>query len=642
MPNLGAQKKQNKIEANIIFIMGVSGVGKSTIGSLLSEELAIPFFDGDDFHPENNILKMSRGEALNDNDRFGWLKTLNELAVKQLKKGGCVIVCSALKKSYRDILNTSIKGNSKWVFLNGSFELIEKRINNRRDHFMSSDLLISQFDILEEPKNTIEIDISLTPENIIKAIKNELKMKSEFGLFGLGVMGKSLSRNLANNDFKISLFNRHVAGKEENVALDFKNEFEELSDAKPFDIMEPFVNSLQTPRKIMLMVNAGKIVDSVIEELLPFLEEGDILVDGGNSNYNKTKERFDYLKSKNIHFIGSGVSGGEEGALKGPSIMPGGDKDAYKEVKPFLEAIAAKDAKGLPCCTHIGTEGSGHFVKMVHNGIEYVEMQLLAEVFIILKRLGNDPDQVATILEGWKETANSYLLEITIDILRKKEGDDWLVNKIMDKAGNKGTGNWTTIATAQLGMPSTMIASALFARYISFYKEERIIASENFKLEDNLSLNFTIDDVLNAYQFARIINHYQGFKLIQEASVSYKWNLNLSELSRIWTNGCIIRSDFMLELVAVFKTTNNLLMDSNIIKRIETLKPSIKKVVSECILNELPISNLSESINFLNSFKVANSSANIIQAQRDYFGAHTYQRKDDASNKFYHTNWKNN
>ncbi len=622
--------------------MGVSGVGKSTIGSLLSEELAIPFFDGDDFHPENNILKMSRGEALNDNDRFGWLKTLNELAVKQLKKKGCVIVCSALKESYRNILNTNIKGNSKWVFLNGSFELIEKRINNRRDHFMSSDLLRSQFDILEEPKNTIEIDISLTPENIIKAIKNELKMKSEFGLFGLGVMGKSLSRNLANNDFKISLFNRHVAGKEENVALNFKNEFKELSSAIPFDSIAPFVNSLQKPRKIMLMVNAGKIVDGVIEDLLPFLDDGDILIDGGNSNYNKTKERFDYLMSKNIHFIGSGVSGGEEGALKGPSIMPGGDKDAYKEVQPFLEAIAAKDANGLPCCTHIGTEGSGHFVKMVHNGIEYVEMQLLAEVFIILKRLGNDPDQIATILEGWKETANSYLLEITIDILRKKEGDDWLVNKIMDKAGNKGTGNWTTIATAQLGMPSTMIASALFARYISFYKEERIIASENFKLEDNLSLNFTIDDVLNAYQFARIINHYQGFKLIQEASVNYKWNLNLSELSRIWTNGCIIRSDFMLELVAIFKTTNNLLMDSNIVKRIEALKPSIKKVVSECVLNELPISNLSESINFLNSFKIANSSANIIQAQRDYFGAHTYQRKDDASNKFYHTNWKNN
>ena len=392
----------------------------------------------------------------------------------------------------------------------------------------------------------------------------------------------------------------------------------------------------------MLMVNAGKIVDFVIEDLLPFLDAGDILIDGGNSNYNKTKERFNYLKSKNIHFVGTGVSGGEEGALKGPSIMPGCDKEIYKDIQPFLEAIAAKDANNLPCCTHIGTEGSGHFVKMVHNGIEYVEMQLLAEVFVMLKALGNNPGQIANILESWKETTNSYLLEITIDILRKKEGDDWLVNKIMDKAGNKGTGNWTTIATAQLGVPSSMIASALFARYTSFYKGERITASENFEENTTLNLDITTVDILKAYQFARIINHYQGFKLIREASKSYKWDLNLSELSRIWTNGCIIKSDLMVELVTVFKTTDNMLTNKIIIEKVKTLKPSVKKVVSECVLNELPIPNFSESINFLNSFTVANSSANLIQAQRDYFGAHTYQRINDDSNKFYHTNWKNN
>jgi 6-phosphogluconate dehydrogenase len=622
--------------------MGVSGVGKSTIGNLLSKKLSIPFFDGDDFHPDDNILKMSKGEPLNDNDRLGWLQILNELAIKQLTNKGCIIVCSALKESYRDILSTNIKRSTKWVFLRGSFELIKERINKRKGHFMSSDLLKSQFDILEEPKNAIEIDISLTPDNIVEVISKELLNKSEFGLFGLGVMGKSLSRNLANKGFSISLFNRHIDGKEEDVAKNFKNQFEELSTAIPFDSIEPFVNALQKPRKIMLMVNAGKIVDQVIEDLLPFLEEGDILIDGGNSNYNNTKERFYYLKSKNIHFVGAGVSGGEEGALKGPSIMPGGDKEAYKEVQPFLEAIAAKDANNLACCTHIGTEGSGHFVKMVHNGIEYVEMQLLAEVFIILKELGNNPDQIAHILEGWKATTNSYLLEITIDILRKKEGDDWLVNNIMDKAGNKGTGNWTTIATAQLGVPSTMIASALFARYISFYKEERITASKHFELKNGLNLNLTIEDILKAYQFARIINHYQGFKLIQEASISYNWDLNLSELSRIWTNGCIIRSDFMSELVEVFKTTNNILTNKEIIQKIKTLKPSIKKVVSECVLNELPIPNFSESISFLNGFTTANSSANLIQAQRDYFGAHTYQRMNDNSNKFYHTDWKNN
>ena len=624
----------------VIFIIGVSGCGKSTIGKLLSEELNIPFFDGDNFHPESNIKKMSNGQALNDDDRQGWLEALNDLAKKQLTKNSCVIVCSALKQSYRDILNTTIESSTKWVFLQGSFEQITDRISKREGHFMNSDLLKSQFDILEEPKNAIKIDISLTPNTIVEVIKTALTATSQFGLFGLGVMGKSLSRNLANKGFNISIFNRHVDGLEEDIAVNFQHKFEELSSTLPFDTIESFVNSLQTPRKIMLMVNAGKIIDLVIEDLLPFLSEGDILIDGGNSNYNKTKERFDYLNSKNIHFIGAGVSGGEEGALKGPSIMPGGDKETYKEVQPFLEAIAAKDENNLPCCTYIGNEGSGHFVKMVHNGIEYVEMQLLAEVFMVLKALGNNPDQIANIFESWKETANSYLLEITIDILRKKEGDDWLVNKIMDKAGNKGTGNWTTITTAQLGVPSTMIASALFARYTSFYKEERIAAYKNFKTKDNSKLSLTNDDILKAYQFARIINHYQGFKLIHEASKNYKWDLNLSELSRIWTNGCIIKSDLMIELVAVFRTTSNILTNDKIIQQVNTLKPAVKKVVTECILNELPIPSLSESINFLNSFAIANSSANLIQAQRDYFGAHTYQRANDDSEKFYHTNWK--
>ncbi len=619
--------------------MGVSGVGKSTIGNLLAATLNIPFFDGDDYHPESNILKMSKGEALNDIDRLGWLQTLNKLALKHTTNNGCVIVCSALKEKYRDILSVNIQEYLKWIFLHGTFNQITERINNREGHFMSSSLLKSQFDILEEPKNAIKVDISLTPNNIIEMIKKELLEKTVFGLFGLGVMGKSLSRNLANKGFKISLFNRHVAGKEENIAVNFKNDYKELSTALPFDDIASFVNSLQTPRKIMLMVNAGKIIDAVIEDLLPFLSDGDILIDGGNSNYNKTKERFDYLKSKNINFIGAGVSGGEEGALKGPSIMPGGAKETYKEIKPYLEAIAAKDNNNLPCCTHIGTEGSGHFVKMVHNGIEYVEMQLLAEIYTILKYQGNNPDEIATILESYKETTNSYLLEITIDILRKKEGNDWLVNKIMDKAGNKGTGNWTTISTAELGVPSTMIASALFARYTSFYKEERVTASKNLSSEASSSLNINNDDLLKAYQFARIMNHYQGFKLINQASISYNWDLNLSELSRIWTNGCIIKSDLMVELVSIFKTTDNLLTNNQIIKQLKTLKPSIKKVVSECVLNELAIPNLSESINFLNSFAVANSSANLIQAQRDYFGAHTYQRKDEDSGKFHHTNW---
>jgi 6-phosphogluconate dehydrogenase len=618
--------------------MGVSGCGKSTIGQLLSQRLNIPFFDGDDFHPESNIKKMSNGIPLNDQDRFGWLFALNELAKNQLRTNSCIVVCSALKETYRDILSRNIISQVKWVYLEGNFKQILERLNKREAHFMSSNLLQSQFDTLEQPKNALKINISLKPEDIVEKITKIIKMKSEFGLFGLGVMGKSLSRNLAQKGFNISIFNREVKGTEEDIALNFKNSHKELETAQAFSNIETFVNSLQTPRKIMLMVNAGKITDLVIEDLIPFLSEGDVLIDGGNSNYLDTKARYDYLKAKHIHFIGVGVSGGEEGALKGPSIMPGGNKEIYNLVKPYLEKIAAKDANNAPCCTYVGEEGSGHFVKMVHNGIEYVEMQLLAEVYTIFKMMGNTPDETADILESWKPIANSYLMEISIDILRKKDGNDWLINKIVDKAGNKGTGNWTTIATAQLGAPSTLIASALFARFTSFYKEERIQASKNFNKEVSI-LSLNSDDVLNAYQFARIVNHYQGIKLISEAGKAYKWYLNLSEIARIWTNGCIIRSNFMVELISILKEDDNILKHESIINQLNSLKPSVNKVVAGCVLNELAIPCLSDSVNFFNAYTTANSSANIIQAQRDYFGAHTYQRIDDDSGKFHHTNW---
>jgi 6-phosphogluconate dehydrogenase len=618
--------------------MGVSGSGKSTIGKLLSENLKIPFFDGDDFHPQTNIDKMKSGLPLNDEDRHGWLLKLNEVAKAQLQKSSCVIVCSALKQTYREILKKDIEYHVKWVHLTGGFNLIFKRLNEREHHFMSSDLLQSQFDTLEPPKDAIQVDVSLSPSEIVKNIVEQMEEKSEFGIFGLGVMGKSLSRNLAQKGFRISIFNREVKGKEEHVAIDFKNKHKELENAQAFSNIEKFVNSLQTPRKIMLMVNAGKITDMVIEDLLPYLSAGDVLIDGGNSNYIKTKERYDYLKSKGIQFLGVGVSGGEEGALKGPSIMPGGDINTYNLVKPYLERIAAKDASNLPCCTYIGEEGSGHFVKMVHNGIEYVEMQLLAEVFTILKSMGNNPDEIADILESWKPKAQSYLLSITVDILRKKDRNEWLIHKIVDKAGNKGTGNWTTIATAQLGVPGTLIASALFARYTSFYKDERIQASKRFGTK-SLPVNLEIKDVLNAYQFARIINHFQGIRLISEAAKAYNWQLNLSEIARIWTNGCIIKSDLMAELIPVLKEDDNILKHQVIINQVKLLKPSINKVVAKCVLSELAIPCLSDAVNFLNNYANSRSSANIIQAQRDYFGAHTYQRTDDATGKFYHTNW---
>lgn len=624
----------------VIFVIGVSGVGKSTIGKLIAENLSIPFFDGDDYHPQANVDKMSNRIPLNDNDREGWLTTLNQLAKEQLKTTSCVIACSALKKNYRDRLNDGILAHVKWVHLAGSFECIAERIKQRENHYMPVELLNSQFAILEKPVGAIEVDINLTPNEILKKIMEELLKKSEFGLFGLGVMGKSLCRNLAKNGFHISMFNRHVDGVEENVAANFKNKFEELASAQAFDNIELFVQSIQQPRKIMLMVNAGKITDMVINDLVPYLEEGDIIIDGGNSNYKNSKERFDVLKSKNIHFISAGVSGGEAGALKGPSIMPSGNEEVFKSVAPYLNKIAAKDDENLPCCTYIGTEGSGHFVKMVHNGIEYVEMQLLAEVFNIFQTSGQNLDEIANILEGWKISADSYLLDITTKVLRKKDGNDWLVNKIVDKAGNKGTGNWTTITTAELGVPATLIPTALFARYSSFFKEERVLLNEIYKTKNTSKSNFEINDVLNAYRFARIINHFQGIKLISEASKVFNWQLNLSEIARIWTNGCIIKSDLMKELVSVLKTDDNILLNPKISSELINLKPSINKIVSKCILNDIAIPCLSEALNYFNAYTNSKSPANLIQAQRDFFGAHTYQRIDDLSGKFHHTNWE--
>lgn len=621
--------------------MGVSGSGKSTIGKLLSQELSTPFFDGDDFHPKENIKKMSSGHPLNDNDRQNWLEALNGLVIKELKKNNCIIVCSALKQKYRETLSQNIETQTKWIYLSGSFDLISERLSSRKNHFMPSDLLKSQFDSLEEPKDALQVEISLSPDEIIKKIKRDQTETSEFGIFGLGVMGKSLCRNLAKRGFKISMYNRHLDDTEVEVAKRFKTQFSELSEAKAFDDITAFVNSLQQPRLILLMINSGKTIDRVIKNLLPHLSENDILIDGGNSNYKKTKERFDYLKSKNIHFIDAGVSGGEKGALNGPSIMPSGDKAAYAMVQPYLEAISAKDKDDLPCYTYIGSEGSGHFIKMVHNGIEYVEMQLLAEVTIILEALGQNPDAIADTLDGWKNKASSYLLDITALLLRKKDDDgDWLVKKILDKAGNKGTGNWMTIASSELGVPSTLVATALFSRFISFYKDERHQLNKLFDKTETSELNLTSMEVFEAYQFARIINHYQGFKLINEASNTYKWNLNLSEIARIWTNGCIIKSTLMEDLVEPLKHKANILTNTKLIDCVNQYRSAAKKVVLQSLLSDIATPALSEAVQFLNGITTAYSSANIIQAQRDFFGAHTYKRLDDDSGKSYHTIWE--
>ena len=619
--------------------MGVSGSGKTTIGKLLSQKTQFPFFDGDDYHPEENRKKMTSGTPLDDNDRKGWLQALNQLAAEKLQSGSCIIACSALKESYRDILKEGLENRVRFVYLRGNYQQILSRVQSRQEHFMPPSLLASQFETLEPPVEAITADIAFGPEQIVSEIMETLMKKTEFGLVGLGVMGKGRCRNGAGKGFRLCMYNRHLPGQEENIAVNFKNEYPELRDSLPFDNLEAFVDSLQVPRKILLMVPAGKPADLILEALIPLLSENDTIIDGGNSHYTDTRKRSELLAVRRIKFIGCGVSGGEEGALNGPSLMPGGDATAYKEIQPFLEAIAARDRNGKPCCAYIGPEGSGHFVKMVHNGIEYAEMQLLAEIYYLLAQSGKNPDEIAAVLEPWKKEENSFLLEITTDILRTRENDGWLIDKILDKAGNKGTGNWTAIATAELGIPATMIVSSLFARYISAFKTDRE-AMETAYGNQQKALEIDEETVFNAYRAARLINHYQGFRLLKEASDIYQWQLDLPELARIWTNGCIIRSDLMERLPGILKSHDNILLHPGIVSSLKMWRPSLTRLVSACINCSVPVPVLSEAVNFFNGFTSSRLSANLIQAQRDYFGAHTYRRNDDGGEIIHHTNWK--
>ena len=462
-------------------------------------------------------------------------------------------------------------------------------------------------------------------------------MKTEIGVFGLGVMGKSLSRNLARNGFKVSLYNRHVDKKEENIARNFKRKYSELEQALPFDDLKAFVQSMETPRKIILMVYAGS-VDTVLNDLSDVLETDDIVIDGGNSHFEVTNHRIALMKKQGLTFIGTGISGGEEGALKGPSIMPSGDKGAYLKVQKYLEAIAAKDNEGNPCCTYVGSQGSGHFVKMIHNGIEYVEMQLLAECYSILKSKQLSNDEIATVFEAWMKDLGSYLLGITIDILRKKEGDEYLLDKILDRAANKGTGKWATSLIADSGAPATMIPAALFARYLSFFKEKREDTAKVFSTSSARN-DLSILQLKEAYQFSRIINHHQGFSVIERVSNQNNWNVDLSEIARIWTEGCIIKSDFMKDLVEYLKKDSSILLNDDLSEVIKKTHTSAQSVIIECIKEQLHIPCLLEATNFFHGIKTPYSSANLIQAQRDYFGAHTYRRIDDASGNSYHTEW---
>jgi 6-phosphogluconate dehydrogenase len=626
----------------VYIVMGVSGVGKTTIGEALASALGYPFYDADDFHPQENIAKMASGSPLTDDDRWPWLDALGQ-KIQDWSTRGAVLACSALKEVYRERLSAFAKARTSYIYLHASFDEISYRLSERKTHFFNATLLQSQFDTLEPPQKAIRVNGHLTKEQIINYILLKLNQTSKLGLIGLGVMGKSLARNFADKGIPLSLYNRRVPDKEEDVATRFIAEFPVFSSSQGFEDILAFVQSLERPRSIFLMVNAGAATDIVISALVPHLEEGDLIMDGGNAHYEDTERRINELSKRGIQFMGVGVSGGEKGALEGPSIMPGGTLKTYEQVQDFLEAIAAKDRHGNSCCTHIGNGGAGHYVKMIHNGIEYAEMQLITEVYDLMRfHLGIEVEAIADQFDTWNNgPLQSYLLGISARILRTKEGDKHLIDLILDKAQQKGTGGWSTTAALGIGQPFDTIASAVMARNLSAQKMARIAANVayNFPKPDT-HLNLSISDIENAITSARIINHAIGLETIKAASKKHDWNINVSELARVWTNGCIIRSKLMEVFVDLLKTDDatHILLEARLVKMLSYSHDAFARTMSAAAIHKAVLPTMSAAFNYFNGFVTGDSAAHMIQAQRDFFGAHSYERRDKEGT--FHTQWE--
>jgi 6-phosphogluconate dehydrogenase len=468
-------------------------------------------------------------------------------------------------------------------------------------------------------------------------------MKADIGVIGLAVMGQNLILNMNDHGFKVVAFNRTLSKVEDFLAGPAKGTH--ISGAVS---LEDLVAKLSTPRKLMLMVRAGEVVDTFIEALVPLLDKGDIIIDGGNSNYPDTNRRVAALKERGILYIGTGVSGGEEGARFGPSIMPGGAPEAWPQVRPIFQAIAAKTEAGEACCDWVGRDGAGHFVKMVHNGIEYGDMQLISEAYHFLKEgLNLNHDEMQKIFEEWKSTElDSYLIDITTDILGFKDADgEPLLEKIMDSAGQKGTGKWTGINALDLGIPLTLITEAVFARCLSSLKELRIEAEQEFghaigTIDGNKET--WIAAVRQALLASKIISYAQGFMLIREASEEYGWELNYGSVALMWRGGCIIRSAFLGNIRDAYASSPDIQFlgsDPYFKEILLAAMPAWRKVAAKAIEIGLPMPTMTSALCFLDGYTSARLPANMLQAQRDYFGAHTYERVDQPSGKFFHTNW---
>ena len=470
-----------------------------------------------------------------------------------------------------------------------------------------------------------------------------MKDKADIGLVGLAVMGENLILNMESKGFTVACFNRTVSKVD-----DFVNGRGAGKNFIGCHSIEELVNSLERPRKVMMLVKAGAPVDGLIEQLIPHVEKGDIIIDGGNSHYPDTIRRYEMLKKKGIMFIGTGVSGGEEGALLGPSIMPGGSPKAWPEVKGIFQAISAKAPDGSPCCEWVGKDGAGHFVKMVHNGIEYGDMQLICEAYHIMSQgLGMTADEIQKVFAEWNEgVLDSYLIEITRDILAKKDEDGTpLVDVILDTAGQKGTGKWTSEAGLDLGVGIPQIAEAVFARCLSAIKEERVAASSKLRgprVKFRGDRTKFINQLQDAVYASKICSYAQGYQLMRAASEEHGWKLNYGEIALMWRGGCIIRAQFLDEIKLAYtrrRKLPNLLLAPYFKRVIRKAQQPWRKVIQTAVKLGIPIPAMSSALNYYDSYRCERLPANLLQAQRDYFGAHTYERLDKPRGEFFHTNW---
>lgn len=467
--------------------------------------------------------------------------------------------------------------------------------------------------------------------------------KPQIGVVGMAVMGKNLALNIESRGYSVAIYNR-TGSKTEKVVADHPDK-----NLVPSYTIEDFVNSLETPRRIILMVKAGAPTDATIKSLLPHLDKGDVLIDGGNTFFQETMRRNEELDNSGINFIGMGVSGGEKGALEGPSLMPGGQKEAYDLVEPILKKIAAKAEDGEACVTYVGPNGAGHYVKMVHNGIEYGDMELIAESYNLMRNLlGLSNDEISDVFNEWKDgELKSYLIDITADILTRK--DDLgtgkpIVDVILDRAGNKGTGKWSSQSALELGVSQSLITESVYARYISAMKDERVAASQvlpnpEFDLGD-VNKKELVEKIRRALYFSKIMSYAQGFEQLRVASENYDWNLNYGDMAKIWREGCIIRAQFLQKITDAYEKNpelKNLMLDDYFKKIVEEYQNDVRDIAALAIKAGVACPGFSSAITYYDQYRSAHLPANIIQAQRDYFGAHTYERTDREG--IYHYEW---